>query len=304
MTRLRSGAALAACAALFAAGMLISAIAVQASTTASAVTIYTDKVGDASPDITSVSIAHTADQNVTLTATIVGLGAPVTEGLRGVWVYVEPDDDTSPATPPYNLALNVSSTGSGCIALKYDGVIFRMPDPQLNAGCSIDGDTLTWTFNKAEIGAKEMFSFFIVAWQNNSSGAVSGQDRAPDFGRWGYSFAPQAATSTTTPTAPKPARPVIGAPAATPRIPVAGKRFAVTFAVSRSDTGALLTSGTMTCDPSVAGVVVKHTESFTNGKARLAFVVPKTAKGKLLKIKVKIANGSQAATKVVTYTVI
>jgi hypothetical protein len=56
----------------------------------------------------------------------------------------------------------------------------------------------------------------------------------------------------------------------------------------------------MTCDPSVAGVVLKHTESFTNGKARLSFVVPRTAKGKPLKVKVKITTGVTSATKVAT----
>jgi hypothetical protein len=51
------------------------------------------------------------------------------------------------------------------------------------------------------------------------------------------------------------------------------------------------------------GKVLKHAESFTAGKAKLAFVVPKTARGKLLKVKIKIVNGTQSATKVVTYEV-
>ena len=61
-------------------------------------------------------------------------------------------------------------------------------------------------------------------------------------------------------------------------------------------------AGTVTAAPSVAGRVLKHAESFTAG-TKPAFVVPKTAKGKLLKVKVKIVNGTQSATKVVTYKV-
>ena len=84
--------------------------------------------------------------------------------------------------------------------------------------------------------------------------------------------------------------PVIGKPVMTPTRVMAGKRVTVTFPVTRSDAAQPkpLTSGTMVCDPSIGGKVIPHAESFTNGVARLSFVVPKTAKGKLLKVKVTI----------------
>ncbi len=59
----------------------------------------------------------------------------------------------------------------------------------------------------------------------------------------------------------------------------------------------------MICDPSVAGKVISHTESFKAGIARLSFLVPKTAKGKLLKVKVTIKAGNQSATKIVAFRV-
>jgi len=98
-------------------------------------------------------------------------------------------------------------------------------------------------------------------------------------------------------------RPVFGKPVALPPRPLAGRRFTFTLPVRRSDTGALLRTGRMVCDPSVAGRVIRHAESFRAGKARLSFVVPKTAKGKLLKVKVTIKNGTQSATKIVIYRV-
>src|SRR5512144_2636279 len=58
------------------------------------------------------------------------------------------------------------------------------------------------------------------------------------------------------------AKPVIGKPKAVPAQPVAGKPFTVSFRVTRSDTGKPLTRGTMICDPSVAGKVIAHAESF------------------------------------------
>ena len=96
---------------------------------------------------------------------------------------------------------------------------------------------------------------------------------------------------------------MIGAPVTTPAYPQSGKRFTVSFSVVRSDSGAPLKNGTMICEPSVAGKVIAHTESFRNGTAKLSFVVPKTAKGKALKVKLAIKTGGQSATKVSTFKV-
>jgi hypothetical protein len=113
-----------------------------------------------------------------------------------------------------------------------------------------------------------------------------------------------------TPTVPAPAppavvkpKPVFGKALAQPARPLAGKRFTFTLAVKRSDTGVPLKTGKMVCDPSVAGKLLKHVESFHAGRVRVSFVLPKTAKGKLLKIKLTIVSGGQAATKVVSYKV-
>lgn len=109
------------------------------------------------------------------------------------------------------------------------------------------------------------------------------------------------------PAPPKPpvvvVKPVFGKPLAQPPLPLAGKRFTFTLPVKRSDTGAPLRVGRMVCDPTVSGKLIRHTESFTAGKARLSFLVPKTAKGRLLKVKIKIGSSGQSATKVVTYKV-
>ena len=100
------------------------------------------------------------------------------------------------------------------------------------------------------------------------------------------------------------AKPVIGEPVTAPARPVAGKPFTVSFHVTRSDTGQTLKSGKMICDPSVAGTVIRHAESFMGGTARLAFVVPTNSAGKLLKVKVKIEAGGQSATKVSTFRIL
>ena len=114
-----------------------------------------------------------------------------------------------------------------------------------------------------------------------------------------------AATSPAGGTTPSPAKfkPVIGKPVTVPARPLAGKPFSVAFKVTRSDTGTRLLRGTMMCDPSVAGKVIRHAESFRTGTARLSFVTPATAGGKLLKVKVTIAAQGSSATRVANFAV-
>jgi hypothetical protein len=100
-----------------------------------------------------------------------------------------------------------------------------------------------------------------------------------------------------------PLKPVIGVPTTSPGQAVAGKRFTVTFPVKRSDNGSALKAGKMICDPSVAGKVIRHSERFANGKARLSFVIPQSAAGKSLRVKVTIKAGSGSATRIARFHV-
>jgi hypothetical protein len=53
----------------------------------------------------------------------------------------------------------------------------------------------------------------------------------------------------------------------------------------------------------VGGKVITRREQFKNGSASLAFVVPKTAKGKLLTVKVTIKANAGSANRVATFPV-
>jgi len=112
------------------------------------------------------------------------------------------------------------------------------------------------------------------------------------------------ATGTPPPVAQAPAVavPVIAAPRAT-RVR-AGKPMTVTFAVTRSDGGARLTDGKMTCVPSIRGVTLRHTDGFANGKATLRLTVPRTAKGKLLQVRVAIVYDGRSATRTASWRVL
>lgn len=100
-----------------------------------------------------------------------------------------------------------------------------------------------------------------------------------------------------------PAKPVIGAPTATPAKPQAVKPFTVSFKVTSSTTHKALTSGLMASTASAGGKAIAHKQSFRRGTARVSLVVPATANGKPLRITVTIRSGGKSATRAVTYPV-
>ena len=108
------------------------------------------------------------------------------------------------------------------------------------------------------------------------------------------------------PAPPKPpaaVRPVLGKPLAQPPRPLAGKRFAFTLPVTSSDDRTPLTAARMACVPTIAGKPIRHTDSFKGGKAHLSLVVPRTARGKQLKVEIEITASGRTATHIYTYKV-
>jgi hypothetical protein len=147
---------------------------------------------------------------------------------------------------------------------------------------------LTWSFAESDIGGATSFSFYVDTRVLDAGGNVVAMDLAPDEGvKYAYD-------SNATKTSMLFVSPTIGNAVLVPARPLAGKRVTVSFPVRWTKDGKpiAIAGATMTCDPSIAGKVIPHAESFTGGLARLSFLVPKTAKGKTLKVKVTIAGGS------------
>jgi hypothetical protein len=97
--------------------------------------------------------------------------------------------------------------------------------------------------------------------------------------------------------------PVIGKPVTLPVAPLAGKGFVAVFKVTRSDTGGPLMVGTMVSDPSVGGKVLRQTESFRAGIARVSLQIPSSAAGKVLKIELTIRAAGRSATRVSVFRI-
>jgi hypothetical protein len=145
------------------------------------------------------------------------------------------------------------------------------------------GNVYTFKFSSTDIGGTTDFGFFASSAVKDETGKWTDSDDAPDGGRWTYSL-----TSV---------KPMIGAPSTSQAAPVAGKKFVMTFPVTRSDSGAKLNSGTLTSALTVGGVALKPVTEFRNGIAVLRFTVPAGAKGKLVAVRVGIDFAGRSTTK-------
>ena len=298
-----------------AAGLASGSAATTASARAAAAS-FTDPAGDArgaGPDITSIALSDTASTGViTVTLNVAGYSAAFADdSTRIVNVYLDTDKNVATGAPDqggveYCLGAARDGGGSGWWIERWDGT--RYVEIPQSPGMHFTGsaDSLTWTFNKTDIGGATGFAFSTWASTWDATDVQTGEDDGPDTGTWVYDLsAPPPPTPVPAPKTPQGLilKPVLSAPTVVPAKPIAGKTFTVVFHVTRNDTGAALTTGTMICDPSVNGKVLPHTELFKGGTAKLAFLVPKTMKGKQLAVKLTIKVGTQSTTKVVTYRI-
>jgi hypothetical protein len=311
-------AALAAAAALGLAAAVVTSAAAhvggKAATSASA--SFSDPAGDANgaADITAVAVSDDPASGI-VQFTLAANGEMAIDLALAPELNVYVDTDRNPATgspagaefpgspsgADYRLFYERTTVNSDAGFESWNGTSWPDLPQSPTMSFSRDGDTFTWRLSRSDLGTAGGFDFYVCAEIFVGRLAVLvGLDRAPEGGVWPYALSSPITTTTAVKTAVKP---LIGAPTTTPRKAAAGKRFTVVFPVTRSDTGAPLTSGKMICGPSVQGKVISHAESFKNGNARLAFTIPKNAKGKLLKVKLTIEYGGKSTTKVSTFHV-
>jgi hypothetical protein len=98
-------------------------------------------------------------------------------------------------------------------------------------------------------------------------------------------------------------KPVIGKPVTDPAQPKAGRRFKLTFRVTWSNDGSAVTSASVATKTSVAAKPIPHRYSYAAGRLTMSLPVPRTAKGKKLRVTATVRADNQAATKTITYMV-
>jgi hypothetical protein len=224
----------------------------------------------------------------TMDSTTVALGDSLT------WRLTVSDANAGPATEVY---VDINVPASVAVTSTY---------ADRGTGCtSTSGTTLhcylDWLADTAQVGHVTVTAK-VTAAGDHALTAVVGY-RAPDPAPADNTVTLTATTPLPPPPAPTPVLPVI-APGTIAPSPIHGKKVAVSFAVSRSDTGAALTDGgMMTASSSIPGKGIANVSTLVNGVARVSLVLPKTAKGKTLKVKVTVSTTDGSASKVATFRV-
>jgi hypothetical protein len=257
-----------------------AALALGAAQLARADASYTDASGDSktAPDITAVTAAHDAAGNLTFTVRTshAALGA---DSL----VDIAFDTDQNPDTGSNGVEYFFFVGSSGWQFVRWDGTKF-VPATASSANGSYTNGLATFKVSKADLGGVEKFTFWADSFQLDANGNLIAEDTAPEgTDAYVYSLAKVALRAST--------------PTAVPAKPVAGKAFAVGTRVTRVDNGAALATGTVTCTVRVGTAPLRATGSMRNGVAACAMKLPKTAKGKLVRVTVKVTFQGVSTTK-------
>lgn len=284
-------------------GHFVSAAGAVSVVRSATVATFSDAVGEraGAPDISTVTVSLDGEV-LTVDAQVDGMPELVSDG--SVVFLLNTDSNLASgkyAGADYALFWDMK-TMQGSV-LRWNGTDYvaaeKVADP---SRMIIGGSTAGFMFNLANFGSPKHIEFSVMV--SKGSPETGLLDAAPDAGLWAFEAVAPTPTPTPGPATPAPAvKPVIAAPLTTPAKAVAGKRFTVKFPVTRSDNGRPLTAGTMICDPSVNGRVLTHAESFGAGTAKLSFLVPKSMKGKQLKVKMTIKTTGGSASRVATFRI-
>ena len=222
-----------------------------------------DAAGDGSPDITRIRVGS----NATAVTFMVDLAnqAALTEN-QGILVFI--DSDVNLDTGFNGVEVVLGLVGDDPVLLRWNGTQLAAADSPSAYGYHYDGFRLA--IARGELGLTTgTLRFFVL------TAPVEGGDFAPDDTFAVYTLANEALTLQI-------------ASFKAPKSIVAGKRYTATLQARRNDLAELSSAGEVTCAAKVGAKKMKVTATFPADLATCSGVVPKSAKGKALKVTVTL----------------
>jgi hypothetical protein len=262
--------------------VLVLCLAVQS---ASADSSASDPIGDAgaAPDITAVSVANDGSGALAFT---VRTGAGTLSTTTAIVVSLDTDKNASTGSDGIEYLFVIDGGGWGL--LKWNGSTFEQAAAP-SASAVYSAGAAVFKINKSDIGVADSFVYYADSYLFDANDEVVATDTAPD-GTAVYTY------TLTKPAAPAPLRLTAGSITYSAKAR-AGSPETVRVAVTRSDTGRGLASGTATCSVKVGTTAVHAVGSVRGGAAICTFRIPKSAHGKTLHGTVKARFGSSVVTK-------
>lgn len=285
---------------------------------------FEDAVGEdpAGPDITTVSVSN--DDAGELTFRVALPSHPIlTEDLR-IRIWLDYDDD--PATGldglrnglDHFLLVNPGSLGVGEAGLFVCQPNYDQSGQRVGSMCSGGRESamrasLRFSYDKGAvfsfdseklkrtepftIGSLKRFRFLVEVWSGIRYDPAT---RTWDFTNAHWDFAP---TEKQFPSRDEywvyESRPLlVKSFSATPATPRAGGSFALRLAAIRTDTGAALTSGTVSCSFKLAGQTLRpRSARFVGRRAVCVFAIPTSARGRRFRTAISVQSGGTRLTR-------
>jgi hypothetical protein len=223
-----------------------------------------DAAGDGAPDITRVRVGS----NATAVTFIVDLANQTTlAGDQGIFIFI--DSDLNPATggiAGFEFVLGMVADGAGL--LRWDGAAFVESQSQTAYGYHHQGFRLAVARSDLALTSGTL-RFVTVTFP------LATRDMAPDASLAEYALSDAALTLQI-------------ARFTAAKTVAAGKRYTATLQARRSDLAELSSAGEVVCAAKLGAKKVKVTATFPADRATCSGVVPKTAKGKMLKVTVTL----------------
>ena len=243
---------------------------------------FQDSTGEdpAAPDITSIVVSNDDAGIVSFRVNVPNRPALGQDMLFEIWV--DTDNNAETGSPDIGGADYVMQLVRGEISLyRWDGTDYtrRFGDPSAVTMTFSYQAGLSARISAAELGNTKAFKFFVVALSGlvvdpvtgDLDGANSTSDVAPGGGVGLYAYTVNIARPTL----------VVRRVTTTPRAPRAGKTFTMRMTTARSDTGAVLQNGRVTCVGRSGTVRLRaQLARVQGGSVVCTWLIPKTAKGK------------------------
>lgn len=243
---------------------------------------FQDSTGEdpAAPDITSIVVSNDDAGIVSFRVNVPNRPTLGQDMLFEIWV--DTDNNAATGSPDLGGADYVMQLVRGEISLyKWDGTDYtrRFGDPSAVTMNFAYQAGLTARISAAELGNTTTFMFFVVAISGlvvdpvtgDLDGANSKADVAPGGGVGLYPFTISIAKPTL----------VVRGVTTTPRAPKAGQTFTMRMTAARSDTGAVLQNGRVTCVGRAGTARLRAQLARVQGGAVVCtWLIPAKAKGK------------------------
>jgi hypothetical protein len=255
-------------------------------------TAFPDAVGDhdAAPDVTSVRVSDAKSGWITFAVTTPNYATLPSESA----IVLTVDADSNPETGEGGAELTVTLVGGEVALDRWNGRRWVPDTAPTRVRARNSKHVVAIDLHVSELGNAPRFGFSLLSVDLNTAveGAVAADVAPNDFSYWGYALANRPALVL-----------VATEPVSKPSHPRAGRPFTVSLPVTRSDSRRPITTGAVSCRVLAAGAKVQATGRVVGGAAQCAFVVPRAAKGKVLRGTISVRSGGKVVARDFSYVV-